>query len=104
MSQASTKLLTVLVAEDEPPMLSLVARHMKTLGFERVLEASDGRTAWNLAEANHPDLIVLDVMMPEMSGWEVAKEVKAAAGSALANTPVLMLTGIGERMNEMTSP
>jgi DNA-binding response OmpR family regulator len=104
MSPTTTKPLTVLLAEDEPAMLSLVARHMKTLGFDRVLEASDGRTAWSLAEKHHPDLIVLDVMMPEMSGWEVAKEVKGAAGGALANTPVLMLTGIGERMNEMTSP
>ncbi len=86
-------------------MLSLVARHLRTLGFQ-VYEAADGETAWRLTQEHHPDLVMLDVMMPQMSGWEVAKLVKApgAAGGTLTNTPVLMLTGIGESMNAMTSP
>ncbi|MDC3954286.1 response regulator transcription factor [Polyangium jinanense] len=104
-ASTSTKPLTVVVAEDEPAMLSLVARHLKTLGFQ-VHDAADGETAWRLTQQHHPDLVMLDVMMPQMSGWEVAKLVKApgAAGGTLANTPVLMLTGIGESMNAMTSP
>ncbi|TKD08418.1 response regulator transcription factor [Polyangium fumosum] len=104
-ASTSTKPLTVVVAEDEPAMLSLVARHLRTLGFQ-VHDAADGETAWRLTQQHHPDLVMLDVMMPQMSGWEVAKLVKApgAAGGTLANTPVLMLTGIGESMNAMTSP
>ncbi|MRG91901.1 response regulator transcription factor [Polyangium spumosum] len=104
-ASTSTKPLTVVVAEDEPAMLSLVARHLRTLGFH-VHDAADGETAWRLIQQHHPELVMLDVMMPQMSGWEVAKLVKApnAAGGALANTPVLMLTGIGESMNAMTSP
>jgi len=104
-TSTSTKPLTVVVAEDEPAMLSLVARHLKTLGFH-VHDAADGETAWRLIQQHHPAFIMLDVMMPQMSGWEVAKLVKApgAAGGSLANTPVLMLTGIGESMNAMTSP
>ncbi|MDI1477704.1 response regulator [Polyangium sp. y55x31] len=104
-ASTSTKPLTVVVAEDEPAMLSLVARHLKTLGFQ-VHDAADGETAWRLTQQHRPDLVMLDVMMPQMSGWEVAKLVKApgAAGGTLANTPVLMLTGIGESMNAMTSP
>ena len=58
-------------------MLSLMARHMKTLGFE-VVEAPNGDKAWELAEQHHPDLVVLDVMMPGMSGWEVCKRIKFA--------------------------
>lgn len=86
-------------------MLSLMARHMKTLGFE-VVEAPNGDKAWELADRHHPDLVVLDVMMPGMSGWEVCKRIKsdASSGHPLARTGVIMLTGIGENLNELTSP
>ena len=67
-----------------------------------VLEASDGEEALRVARREKPDLIVLDVMMPGMSGWEVCRAVREDEN--LADTGVLMLTGIGERLNEMTSP
>ena len=96
--------LKVLIAEDEPSMLSLVARHVRGLGYT-VVEASEGDAAWDLAQVHHPDLVILNVMMPGMSGWEVCKRIKAASASgALAATGVIMLTGIGENLNEMTSP
>jgi CheY-like chemotaxis protein len=104
MAAESTKTLTVLVAEDEPAMLSLVARHIRAMGAS-VIEASDGDMAWELAQKHHPDLIMLDVMMPGMSGWEVCKRVKNPAHAAsFARTGVVMLTGIGENLNDMTSP
>ena len=86
-------------------MLSLVASHMKRLGFT-VHEAPDGAAAWKLVQDHVPDLVMLDVMMPEMSGWEVARAIKgkAGAGGVFEHTPVLMLTGIGERLNAMNSP
>ena len=96
--------LKVLVAEDEPAMLSLVARHMRALGFN-VLEASEGDVALELAQTHVPDLVILDVMMPGMSGWEVCKRLKGpGADHVFSNTGVIMLTGIGENLNEMTSP
>jgi DNA-binding response OmpR family regulator len=96
--------LKVLVAEDEPAMLSLVSRHVRNLGFE-VAEAPDGDAAWKQAQKHHPDLVILDVMMPGMSGWEVCKRIKAhAAEGTFGQTGVIMLTGIGENLNEMTSP
>jgi DNA-binding response OmpR family regulator len=67
-----------------------------------VIEASDGDEAWRLARERLPDLVVLDVMMPGMSGWEVCRKIRQEA--ALAHTGVLMLTGIGENLNEATSP
>jgi DNA-binding response OmpR family regulator len=93
----------VLVADDEPSMLELVARHLRN--FEpklEVIEASDGDEAWELAKERLPDLVVLDVMMPGMSGWEVCRKIREDV--ALAHTGVVMLTGIGENLNEMTSP
>jgi DNA-binding response OmpR family regulator len=91
----------ILVADDDLEILSLVARHVKSLGAE-VLEASDGEEALRVARREKPDLIVLDVMMPGMSGWEVCRAVRE--DDSLSNTGVVMLTGIGERLNEMTSP
>ena len=81
-------------------MLSLNAGFLRQKGFH-VTEASDGERAWELAEPGGFDLVLLDVMMPGMSGWEVCKRVKhSEAGSA---TAVVMLTGIGETLNDMTS-
>jgi DNA-binding response OmpR family regulator len=91
----------ILVADDDLEILALVARHVQSLGAE-VLEASDGEEALRVARREKPDLIVLDVMMPGMSGWEVCRAVRE--DDALVGTGVVMLTGIGERLNEMTSP
>ena len=92
---------TVLVADDEPSTLALVAGHLRTKAY-RVIEASDGDDAWELACEHLPDLVVLDVMMPGMSGWEVCRKIRETV--SLAHTAVVMLTGIGENLNEMTSP
>ena len=95
----------VLVAEDEPTMLELVAHHLKMISDPKleVIEASDGDEAWRLAQEHLPDLVVLDVMMPGMSGWEVCRKIREDKGR-FAHTGVVMLTGIGEKVNEMTSP
>src|SRR6476620_2551507 len=100
MSQAEESVV-VLVADDEPSTLALVASHVRSKGY-KVLEASDGDQAWQLAYEHLPDLVILDVMMPGMSGWEVCRKIREAV--SLAHTGVIMLTGIGERLNEMTSP
>ena len=91
---------TILVADDDVDILSLVARTMRELG--EVIEASDGEAALQLAKEHQPDLVVLDVMMPGMTGWEVCRAIRE--DRELGGTRVLMLTGIGERLNEMTSP
>lgn len=92
---------TVLCADDDLEILRMVARHMKSRGAT-VLEAGDGEEALRVARREKPDLVVLDVMMPNMSGWEVCRAIRE--DESLAGTGVLMLTGIGERLNELTSP
>src|SRR5215813_10893178 len=91
----------VLVADDEPSTLALLGRHLRGRGYT-VLEANDGDEAWELAHEHLPHLVILDVMMPGMSGWEVCRKIREAV--SLAHTGVIMLTGIGEALNEMTSP
>lgn len=92
---------TVLVADDDLEILKLIVRILRAKGVN-VLEATDGEEALVLAQKHHPDLMILDVMMPGRTGWEVCRAVRE--DDALKDVRVLMLTGIGERLNEMTSP
>jgi DNA-binding response OmpR family regulator len=97
----STPARTILVADDDLHILSLVRNYLRKRDF-RVIEASDGDEAMQLILEHRPDLVVLDVMMPGQTGWEVCRSIRENA--ALKDTGVIMLTGIGERLNEMTSP
>jgi CheY-like chemotaxis protein len=94
----------VVVADDEPAMLDVLVQHLKAARAPRfeVTAAEDGEEAWEQIHKLLPDLVVLDVMMPGMSGWEVCRKIRESP--ALAHTAVVILTGIGERTNEMTSP
>jgi CheY-like chemotaxis protein len=96
--------LRVMVADDEPKLRALVVGCARSIGAD-VVEAADGDEAWELAQTQALDVVVLDVMMPGMSGWEVCRRIKSSARTARGAPPkVLMLTGIGEHLNEMTSP
>ena len=91
----------ILIADDDLEILALVRRHLSKMDVE-IVEAGDGEEALDLAKSEKPDLVILDVMMPGMSGWEVCRAIRE--DKALSHTGVIMLTGIGERLNEMTSP
>ena len=80
---------TVLIIEDEPDVLDLLRLHLRKEGFS-VLEAVDGIQALKLARAKLPTAIVLDLMIPEMRGEDVCRQLKAR--EATAKIPVLMLT------------
>ncbi|MCC6528463.1 MAG: response regulator [Polyangiaceae bacterium] len=94
----------VLVADDEPKVRALVVQVLRGLGCD-VLEAGDGDEAWDLWDEHRPALLVLDVMMPYVTGWELCRRVKEAAHARAERPPrILMLTGIGAALNAMTSP
>lgn len=96
-----SKSATVLVADDDPEILAMISRYLKTKDW-RVVEAADGEEALSATRRDRPAVVILDVMMPARSGWEVCRAIRE--DSSLDATRVLMLTGIGERLNEMTSP
>ena len=73
----------VLVIDDEAPIRLLCRVNLIASGME-VLEASDGRAALELARQERPDLVLLDVMMPELDGWAVARELAADELGAFA--------------------
>ncbi|MCX8092153.1 MAG: response regulator transcription factor [Verrucomicrobiae bacterium] len=79
----------VLVVDDEPETVELIEFNLKQAGF-RVANAADGRAALKKARAWLPHLIVLDLMLPELDGFEVCKLLRA--DPATANIPILMLT------------
>ena len=91
----------LLIADDDPEMVGILLKRLQALECE-IITAADGLTALETIRAKRPDAVILDVMMPEMNGWEVLKKVRA--DEELKETPVMMLTGIGESLNEMTSP
>ena len=88
----------VLVADDEPDVLNLVSLNLKGAGFT-VLQAEDGLAALQQAKESLPALIVLDLMLPEMSGLEVCKVLKKDAQTA--QIPVIMLTAKAEEIDRI---
>jgi DNA-binding response OmpR family regulator len=91
----------ILVADDDVELLAILSQHLRTTRCT-LIEARDGEEALTLARQHRPDLMILDVMMPGLSGWEVAKRVRDDA--SLKGTAIIMLTAIGEALNALTSP
>lgn len=79
----------VLVVDDDPNILELLDVNLSAAGYA-VTRAADGREGLRQAQALHPDLVLLDVTMPEMDGWELCKTLKD--DPELAGTKVLILT------------
>jgi DNA-binding response OmpR family regulator len=79
----------LLVADDDEDILALVQLRLSRSGFE-VIVARDGQEALQLAQDRHPDLAVLDWMMPKATGLEVLRAIRA--DSATADIPVVLLT------------
>ncbi len=79
----------ILVVDDDPDIFEIVETNLEGAGYE-VVGASDGADGLRKVRAENPDLVVLDVLMPEMDGWEVLRQIEA--DSQTAGLPVIMLT------------
>jgi len=86
----------ILIVEDEPAMVAGLRDNFEYEGYE-VISAGDGAEGLERALADDPDLIVLDVMMPRMSGLDVCKQVKAKKPSL----PIIMLTARGQEVDKV---
>jgi DNA-binding response OmpR family regulator len=80
---------TILVADDEEDLRELVSYRLSRSGYE-VVEAVDGQEALELATEHTPDLMVLDVMMPRLDGYELTRRVREQ--DSLRGVPVILLT------------
>ncbi len=76
---------TILVVEDEPNVRKLVTVNLVQRGF-RVLEAGDGQMAWEHLHTQKPELLILDIKLPDMTGWDILDQLGDR------NFPVLVMT------------
>ncbi|MFC1861757.1 response regulator [Chloroflexota bacterium] len=76
----------ILVVDDEKKIVDILKAYLERDGYQ-VSTAYDGRSALELARSNSPDLIILDLMLPEVSGWDVCRELRKES-----DVPVIMLT------------
>jgi DNA-binding response OmpR family regulator len=93
----------VLIVDDESHIRALLLQMLE--GFAKsgieLQSATEGTEAWRLAQSEKPDLIILDIMMPGLSGYEVCKRVKA--DPELSHTHVLILTAKGQAVDHQQS-
>jgi DNA-binding response OmpR family regulator len=89
----------ILIVDDEPHIRALLEQTLEDfedLGIE-LLSASNGMEAWEMAQQEIPNLVILDVMMPQMSGYEVCERIKAEP--ALTDAYIIMLTAKGQEVD-----
>jgi CheY-like chemotaxis protein len=92
---------TILIVDDDPEIVAMLSLRLGKKGY-KISTANDGKRALELARREHPDLVLLDVMMPGKSGWEVTRALKQDPTTSAIK--IVMVTAIGPQVNELTSP
>ncbi|MEG1850070.1 MAG: response regulator, partial [Oscillospiraceae bacterium] len=83
-------MLTILIADDNKQIVEILTRYAQSAGY-RVERAYDGQAALDALEGTNVDLVLLDVMMPKIDGFEVCRRIRRDS-----NLPVIMITARGE--------
>ena len=86
---------TILLIDDDATLLDLLGEHLEGTGYA-VVKAEDGSTGLKIAADTSPDLIVLDVMMPGLAGWDVCERLRARS-----QVPIILLTAKGEEVDKL---
>ena len=86
----------IMVVDDEPDILFTVGQMLEMSGYE-VIKVSDGKECLEKLEETSPDLVLLDIMMPEISGWDVAAKIKE--NPKWNGIPIVFLTAKGDTMS-----
>lgn len=89
------RLQSILLIDDDVVLLDLLGDHFEAAGYN-VLKAADGSTGLQAAADAAPDLIVLDVMMPGLAGWDVCERLRARSA-----VPIILLTAKGEEVDKL---
>jgi two-component system phosphate regulon response regulator PhoB len=89
---------TILIVDDEEDLRKVLDFNLRNSGFETLL-AGTGQEALDLARAHHPDLILLDIMLPDMQGTQVCKELKT--NTETRDIPVVMVSARGEEIDRV---
>ncbi|HEY9768792.1 MAG TPA: response regulator [Coleofasciculaceae cyanobacterium] len=94
----TTTSATILIVDDTPHNLQVLFAYLETAGF-KVLLAQDGESALQIAQSQTPDLILLDVLMPDIDGFATCSQLKAQASTK--EIPVIFLTALSETVNKV---
>lgn len=94
----NSNLRCIVCVEDEPEMIDLIRLILGRRGFE-VKGATGGRDGLKMIQDDHPDLILLDLMMPDMDGWEVYQQLKA--DEKTKNIPVIVVTAKAQSIDKV---
>jgi len=86
----------VMVVDDEPDILFTVGKMLEMSGYS-VIKAVDGKDCLNKMKESTPDLVLLDIMMPEISGWDLAAKIKE--NPSWSDIPIIFLTAKGDTMS-----
>lgn len=86
----------ILIVDDEPHIVELASLYLKNDGYS-TLNAHNGAQALKMIKEHHPDLVVLDIMLPELDGWEVCRRLRQEGD----NVPIIMLTARGEDVDKI---
>lgn len=89
----------ILVIDDEVDLVNLLQYNLTKSGYD-VISAYDGNSALDLAWTHRPDLLILDLMLPDRSGYDICKEIKQ--DDTLKNTPIIMLTARSSENDRIT--
>ena len=92
-------MIKILLADDEPNILLLTEMLFKEMGMT-VITAVNGQEVIDKAKSEKPDIIVTDIVMPEKSGFDVCKELRAT--SDFDNIPIILLSALGDDLNKIT--
>lgn len=85
----------ILAVDDEPDLIWVLKRLLERKGEHSIIEAQNGKTALEKTRKEKPDIILLDIMMPDIDGWEVSRELKS--NTETKNIPIIMLSVITEK-------
>lgn len=86
----------ILIADDEPEILSLLEKALKLEGFNNVIKAQNGTDAVSLCKTEAPDAVILDIMMPGMDGYEVCKKIRE-----FSIAPILFLSSKNDEVDKI---
>lgn len=84
----------VLIVEDEAELAEMLEHNLHRHGMQPII-AHDGLTACRLVGSEAPDVILLDILLPDLDGWDICRMVRAHPQPAIARTPIIMMTALG---------
>lgn len=83
----------IVVAEDDIAMRNIVIHKLKNNGFQ-VFEAENGRVAYDLVVKEKPNLLLMDLMMPEMDGFALLEKIRSSKEEVISQTPIIVLSNL----------